>query len=289
MAKMSIRERAKYLTGTVDPRLEALTVYPLSLGLVNRGENVRKEYTGIEELAASIYEHGLLHPIMVYQTGDEYTIKSGFRRYQAFRLLFETNWEGVGKVQYNTIPCFVVDDKNVAVLQLVENLQRVDLSQMDLVEALEGLRKEGKSHEEIAKVFGHSVGTVDRLFVGINEIQKNPKLQELVKAGVAIQDVVDTKSIANAEERYTLLQQRADGEVTRGKAREITRSLAKSDTCAGASTPLSHGGVLVTMNFSTFDITYHFDNKADFEEMSVCTPKHLNRHKMKCTLKEVGK
>jgi ParB/RepB/Spo0J family partition protein len=89
--------------------------------------NVRKEYTNIEELASSIEEHGLLQPISVKVLDPDpqglpcYELVAGFRRWKAFQLLHS---QGKGFALINAI--VVTGDK--LILQLIENLQRSDLT-----------------------------------------------------------------------------------------------------------------------------------------------------------------
>jgi ParB family chromosome partitioning protein len=79
----------------------------------------RKSFENIEELAASIEENGLMQPIVVVERDGGYMIVSGERRYRA------TIYN-----QSRTIKAHVLDadDKAVAVMALVENVQREDLT-----------------------------------------------------------------------------------------------------------------------------------------------------------------
>jgi len=76
----------------------------------------------LAELAASIREHGVLQPILVRPSGDEYEIIAGERRWRASKL--------AGK---ETIPAIVerFDDATALEIALIENLQREDLSPLD--------------------------------------------------------------------------------------------------------------------------------------------------------------
>ena len=75
----------------------------------------RKTFEKIDELAASIEEDGLLQPIVVVERDGKYMIVSGERRYQAH--IFN---------QMRTIKAHIVeaDDRKVALMALVENVQR---------------------------------------------------------------------------------------------------------------------------------------------------------------------
>lgn len=97
----------------------------------------------LKELAESIKEHGLLQPILVRPTGElgKYIIVNGERRFRAHhlaRLLF--------------IKCFIrdLDLKSVRDLQLLENLERNNLSEIELAYEFQRRVKEGQTHEQIA-------------------------------------------------------------------------------------------------------------------------------------------
>jgi ParB family chromosome partitioning protein len=76
----------------------------------------------INELAASIREHGVLQPILVRPAGENYEIIAGERRWRASKV--------AGK---ETIPAIVerFDDATALEIALIENLQREDLSPLD--------------------------------------------------------------------------------------------------------------------------------------------------------------
>ena len=73
----------------------------------------------IAELAQSISQNGLLCPVSVRRCGERFQLIAGERRLHAFKLLNES-----------TIPAIIeeADDRRSAVLALVENLQRSELS-----------------------------------------------------------------------------------------------------------------------------------------------------------------
>jgi ParB/RepB/Spo0J family partition protein len=102
----------------------------------------------LEELAASIRDHGLLQPISVRPHGDGYEIIAGERRFRAVQLI---PWEKV--------PAFILDvnDADASALMLAENTARVDLDPMDEARAYEvRVRVLKLSEEEVAKQAGVS-------------------------------------------------------------------------------------------------------------------------------------
>ncbi len=104
----------------------------------------RFDFDGLEELAASIRENGILQPITVRSTEDKkFQLIAGERRLRAARLV------GLTK-----IPALVInmEQKDSAVFALIENLQRQDLSFFEEAEAIETLITEYKmSREDVAK------------------------------------------------------------------------------------------------------------------------------------------
>ena len=85
----------------------------------------------LEELAASVREHGIVQPIVVTPSPDGYLIVAGERRYRAAKLA------GLAKV-----PALVrtLSDQHKLELSLIENLQRRDLNALETATAYLKLR-----------------------------------------------------------------------------------------------------------------------------------------------------
>lgn len=106
----------------------------------------------LSALAESIRENGILQPINVRRCGVNYEIVSGERRYRAAKMC------GLEEV-----PCIVIDadDERSAVLALIENIQRKDLSYFEEALAIERLIKfYGLTQEEAAARLGKAQSTV---------------------------------------------------------------------------------------------------------------------------------
>ena len=107
---------------------------------------------GLEELAASIAEHGVLQPLSVRRGGRGYELISGERRLRAAKLAGLTE-----------VPCIVVnvDSQGSSLLALVENLQRRDLDFVEEASALARLIETYHlSQEEAARRIGKSQSAV---------------------------------------------------------------------------------------------------------------------------------
>ena len=133
--------------------------------------NVRQDYTEIEELAASIKQHGLIQPIVVKNYGKSpegiqlYELTCGHRRIRAFRLLCEKGDD------YSQIDAFVkTGDKHT--LQLIENLQRSDLSASEKERAIMEMMEGGHSQTEISDALCKPISWVSDLLAAYKVRQK---------------------------------------------------------------------------------------------------------------------
>lgn len=104
------------------------------------------------ELAGSIRANGLLEPILVRPVGDTFVIIAGERRWRA------SNMAGLASA-----PCRVLDldEQDAYVLSVAENVNRADMTVMEEVDSFAQLVAYGKTHDEIATMFGKSVAYVD--------------------------------------------------------------------------------------------------------------------------------
>ena len=107
---------------------------------------------GLEELAASIGEHGVLQPLSVRRVPGGYELISGERRLRASRM-----------AGLEEVPCILVsvDGQESSLLALVENLQRRDLDFVEEAAALSRLIcTYNLSQEEAARRIGKSQSAV---------------------------------------------------------------------------------------------------------------------------------
>ncbi len=106
------------------------------------------DQSGLQELADSIIQYGILQPLTVRKKDNGYELVAGERRLRAAKMAGLTS-----------VPCILlsVDEEQSGMLALVENLQRRDL---DFIEEAEGLarlmRLYGLSQEQAAMRIGKS-------------------------------------------------------------------------------------------------------------------------------------
>ncbi len=109
--------------------------------------------TALEELADSIAQNGLLQPILVREWGGgRYQIIAGERRFRASKI-----------AGLSEIPAIILDkdDRNVAEISLIENLQREDLNPVEEAMAFRALMEDyGLTQEEVSVKVGKSRSAV---------------------------------------------------------------------------------------------------------------------------------
>lgn len=170
------------------------------------GTNIRSERDeDIRELAKSIEEHDILQPLVVRPMGNKYEVICGHRRLKALQLVG-------GDI---TVPCIIredIPDSEVIKVQLEENIQRKQMSALELVEAFEAIKAKSRvklTNEKLASMLNKNVTWVLNQYVAVRNIEKvyGDKGKEFVQknkigAGKIIADMQKkkrelTKSIHN--------------------------------------------------------------------------------------------
>jgi ParB/RepB/Spo0J family partition protein len=135
--------------GTRHPAPMEVPDFPLAL--IDVVANARQEFDGerLAELAASLETHGMLEPVVLSPKGSgRYDLVAGERRVRAATL--------AGLTEVPAILRRVRDERERLQLQMVENLQREDLSPIEEGQALESLLGKGMTEAEIAASVGKS-------------------------------------------------------------------------------------------------------------------------------------
>jgi ParB family transcriptional regulator, chromosome partitioning protein len=156
------------------------TVQTLPLRALQAGKyqpRTRMDEQALQELAASIRQHGIMQPIVVRALGSgsnpsEYEIIAGERRFRAAALA------GLSEV-----PVIVrqLTDQDALAQALIENIQREDLSALEQAVAIKRLIEEFKfTHEEAADVLGRSRSATSNL---LRLLQLAAPVQTMLTAG----------------------------------------------------------------------------------------------------------
>ena len=163
----------------------ALQIQNLSIGkIIPDPMQPRKTFNEmlLLQLSESIKKHGVLQPITVRKSKNDYVIVMGERRYRASKL--------AGK---KTIPCIVrtYNNNDVLEVQIIENLQRQDVEPTEEAEAIAYL-SEKYAPTEIAKRLGRTDNFIRQrlklagLIEGFKHFVRNGEMTISLGVGVAL-------------------------------------------------------------------------------------------------------
>lgn len=143
---------ALFLDNTVDLEAPTQEKSVLRLSQIEPDKNQPRktfEKEGLEQLCASIKEHGLIQPILVAPAGeDRYRIIAGERRWRACRM-----------AGLEEVPVVIREytEQEIREISLIENLQREDLNPIEEALGYRNLMEEyGLTQEQIAKTISKS-------------------------------------------------------------------------------------------------------------------------------------
>lgn len=132
----------------------------------------RFEEEALEELAASIRQHGFIQPLVVRPVGSRFELIAGERRFRAAR-----------KLGLEEVPAIVrhYEDERALEAALIENLQREEITVVEAARAYQRLADEFHySHSEIARQTGKSRTSVTN---SIRLLQLPPPVLEMLDRG----------------------------------------------------------------------------------------------------------
>ncbi len=198
----------------------------------------------LQGLAQSIKEKGLIEPIIVSKDGNRYKIIAGERRWRACKL-----------AKLSKIPCIVKQLKSkdeAKEIQILENLQREDISPIERAKALqeylasllnvpkEDVRKvvfnyhsnkckenEKKAIDKTLKIIGKSARTLDRwlyLLTLPEEIQQKIDSPDSIITVKHIENVMKLKDLELIKKLIQLIE---DEKLSTGKTKEIVEKMTK--------------------------------------------------------------
>lgn len=167
----------------------------------------------IDDLAASIAEHGVLQPIIVAKKDDYYQIIAGERR-----------WRASKKAGLKTIPAIVrdYDEKKIREVALIENIQRQDLNAIETAKAIKELMEEhALTQEELARTLGKSRSAIANTLRILN---LDERVQEMVQEGKLTEGHARTlASIESPQKQYKLAMDIINLDLSVRDAEELTK------------------------------------------------------------------
>jgi ParB/RepB/Spo0J family partition protein len=165
----------------------------------------------LDELAASIREHGVLQPILVRPLGpNTYQLIAGERR-----------WRASKQAGLATIPALIeeIDDDTALEISIIENLQREDISPLDEAAMYDRMVTEhGYSIRKLAEKLGKDKGYVENRLRLADAPEEVRELVSLRKD--TLSHAYELMKVQDAKKRRRLADQVAAGELTLIKLRD---------------------------------------------------------------------
>jgi len=157
---------------------------------------------GIDDLAASIKQIGLLQPPLVQEENGKFKLISGQRRLLALR-----------KLGWKTIPVLVLKNAlpldNAILASIAENIQRLPISPSDLSNACEYMKNKLGSDIEAAKALGIAITTF-RKYLGYKGVPDEIKAYVKVNK-ISVSDALRlTETISSVTKAVELANTMAD-------------------------------------------------------------------------------
>ena len=171
----------------------------------------RFDEEALQDLAASIREHGVLQPILVRPRADgHYQIVAGERRWRASKIAGLTE-----------IPAIVeqIDDEAALEIAIIENLQREDISPLEEAEMFERMTSEhGYSLRKLATKLGKDKGYLENR---LRLVDAPADVRELVAArSDTLSHAYELMKVEDPRKRRRLAKQVAAGELSLVKLRQ---------------------------------------------------------------------
>lgn len=165
----------------------------------------------LDELAASIREHGVLQPILVRPIGpNTYQLIAGERRWRASR-----------QAGLESIPALIeeIDDDTALEISIIENLQREDISPLDEAAMYDRMvREHGYSIRKLADKLGKDKGYLENR---LRLADAPAEVRELVSLRKdTLSHAYELMKVEDPKKRRRLADQVARGELTLAKLRD---------------------------------------------------------------------
>ena len=216
-------EQKKPAESTVTAALQAElpadgTLMSVDILKVDRNkQQPRKKFdeNGLEELADSLRQVGVLQPLLVVKKGEYYEIVAGERRWRAAKL-----------AGLKEVPVIVRDltAQEIDEISLIENLQRQDLNAIEEAQAFKRLKEEhGMTDDQIAEKVSKSRAAITnsmRLLKLDNRVQEMV-IDEKISMGLARALL----GVENNEKQYEMAQDAFDKRMSVRDVEKLVKQL----------------------------------------------------------------
>ncbi|MFZ5451481.1 MAG: ParB/RepB/Spo0J family partition protein [Thermodesulfobacteriota bacterium] len=157
----------------------------------------------LEELALSIKEQGLIEPLVVVAKGEKFMLIAGERRWRACQMAGLT----VAPVRVLS-----ADDRQIAEMALVENIQRQDLTPLEEAGAFKEMLDKGYTKEDLAKKLGFK--QVWRVDERLSLLNLSPRFQDaLIYGAISPSQAFEISRLQDHEEQGIVFQKIKAGQL----------------------------------------------------------------------------
>lgn len=175
------------------------TFIKIPLAQIKETGNVRHEYDedGIKELAESIRNNGLMNPITVKPAQEDengektYELIAGHRRIRAYKYLCDQGDD------FSMVEC-CIRTGNKLVLQIIENIQRADITPREKEDAIAEMLAENYSQADIARELSKPIQWVSDIVAGA-KVRKIADEAGLNTENIATKTLSQLRSIPDNE------------------------------------------------------------------------------------------
>lgn len=175
------------------------TFIKIPLAQIRETGNVRHEYDedGIKELAESIRNNGLMNPITVKPAQEDengektYELIAGHRRIRAYKYLCDQGDD------FSMVEC-CIRTGNKLVLQIIENIQRADITPREKEDAIAEMLAENYSQADIARELSKPIQWVSDIVAGA-KVRKIADEAGLNTENIATKTLSQLRSIPDNE------------------------------------------------------------------------------------------
>ncbi|MGI8495059.1 MAG: ParB/RepB/Spo0J family partition protein [Pyrinomonadaceae bacterium] len=229
-------------------------------------EQPRVEIGDLTELSNSVREKGVLEPLLVKPNRQNGTwmIIAGERRWRA------ANLAGLKEV-----PCIEldIDEKSIAEIALIENLQRKDLTLWEEADGLKFLADRfGYKHEEIAKKISKSRTTVTELLTvaGLPESIRQKCISSNINAKSNLLEIARQFDERAMHKFVDTIQNQS---LSRKEIRQVARPHLKDQGLAAQTEPQRTDNLTNNQIFQFkgqgFSLDVKFSNKSDYNKQDI--------------------
>ena len=191
----------------------------IDLSLINITDNIRKDYDDIESLARSIEKNGQLQPVgVIEQENGTFNMLYGYRRLKAHFFLVDE-----GK-DFNQIEAKITTG-DPAVIQLIENIHRKNLTAEEFEDALQSLLDSGLSKKEIAERLDMRLSRVSDALAA-KKTRDTMKKNKINTTGMSTSTLSALRSVPKEKQKEVIKKVKEKGGTVKA-VKEVTKEKRK--------------------------------------------------------------